>query len=112
MEEFKELSEDRGLYKKTLREGLEIIPEKLRKVLVSYKIILEDGSLIEEKLNETFDLEDQNKILGLKLGIKTMKKGEKSIFVMRYDYGFGEFPSGNQKSFASVIACVDLIEFK
>jgi FKBP-type peptidyl-prolyl cis-trans isomerase len=111
MEEFKELFEDRGLYKKILKEGLEVLPDKIRKPSVNYKIILEDGSLVEEKIDEIFDLDDESKILGLRLGIKTMKKGEKSIFVMRYDYGYGEFPTGNQKKFMSVIACVDLIDF-
>ena len=112
MEEFKEISEDRGLYKKTLKEGTVILPDNNKKIIVNYKVVLEDGTLYEEKLNENFDFEDDSKILGLKIGLKTMKKGEKAIFVMRFDYGLGEITKNNQKNYSSVIACVDLIDFK
>lgn len=111
MEEFTEISKDRGLYKKTLREGMELLKENNRKIKINYKIILEDGTFIEEKFNEIFDFEDENRFLGLRIGIKTMKKGEKAIFVMRFDYGLGEIMKNNQKNYSSVIACVDLIDF-
>ena len=110
MEEFKEITEDRGLYKKTLRDGIEMLPDSNSKIIVNFKINLEDGTFIEEKFNENFDFEDPNKLLGLKIGIRTMKKGEKAIFVMRYDYGLGEITKNNIKSYSSVIACVDLID--
>jgi len=111
MEEFIELSEDRGLYKKTLKEGLEYLEDNNKNIKVSYKIILEDGTLIEEKCNTLFDPEDDNKLLGLRIGIKNMKKGEKAIFVMRFDYGLGEILKNREKNYSSVIACVDLIDF-
>lgn len=112
MDEYIELTEDRGLYKKILREGDGSLPSENSKLYVNYKIHLEDGFLIEEKINEYFDFEDINKLLGLKIGIKTMKKTEKSIFVMRYDYGFGEKFQNNSARYPSVISHVELVDIK
>jgi hypothetical protein len=111
MEEFMELGKDRGLYKKILKEGLEILNETNKNIIISYKLILGDGTFIEEKLNYLFDTNDETNLLGLRIGILTMRKGEKAIFVMRFDYGLGEILKNNQKNYSSVIACVDLIDF-
>jgi hypothetical protein len=111
MEEFKEIGEDRGLYKKILKDGFELLKETNKNIIVSFKVILEDGTLIDEKLNFKFDMDEETNLLGLRIGIKTMRKGEKAIFVMRFDYGLGEILKNNEKNYSSVIACVDLINF-
>jgi len=110
MEEFTEITNDRGLYKKILKEGKGDTPNLDSEVILDYKINTEDGSSIYEQINKKIDLSDPNHIEGFKIGIPTMKKGEKSIFVMRYDYAYGETSYKNIKPYSSIIACVDLKE--
>lgn len=110
MEEFTELTNDRGLYKKILREGNGLSPSPYSKVILDYKINMEDGSPIYAQTNKKIDLGDPNHIEGLKIGVCTMKKGEKSIFVMRYDYAYGEARYKNIKPYSSIMACIDLKE--
>ncbi len=71
---------------------------------------MEDGSPIYEQTNKKIDLGDANHIEGFKISVLTMKKCEKSIFVMRYDYACGESSFKNIKPFSSIIACIDLKE--
>jgi FKBP-type peptidyl-prolyl cis-trans isomerase len=110
MEEFTELTKDRGLYKKILEEGKGSIPNPNAKVILDYKLNMEDGTSIYEQTNKKIDLSDPNHIQGIKIGVCTMKKGEKSIFVMRYDYAYGETSYKNIKPFSTIIACIDLKE--
>lgn len=110
MEEFTEITKDRGLYKKILKEGKGLSPDADSQVILDYKINMEDGSPIYEQNNKKIDLCDANHIEGFKIGVSTMKKGEKSIFVMRYDYAYGETSFKNIKPFSSIIACIELKE--
>lgn len=108
MEEFTELTNDRGLYKKILREGEGLMPNENSKVVLDYKVNMEDGSPIYEQNNKKIDLSDPYHILGFKIGVLSMKKGEKSIFVMRYDYAYGDSGYKNVKPFSSIIACIEM----
>jgi len=110
MEEFTEITNDRGLYKKILKEGKGENPDPDSKIILDYKINMEDGTSIYEQNNKKIDLSDPNHIEGFKVGIPTMKKGEKSIFVMRYDYAYGETSYKNIKPYSTIICCIDLRE--
>lgn len=111
MEEFTAITNDRGLYKKILKEGTGNPPSRGTNVTVSYKGILEDGTPFDENDTFTFVLGGGAVINGWEVGIGTMRKGEKSILVMRCDYGYGEdgymiIPPG-----ATLIYMIDLLEF-
>lgn len=110
MDEFTPITKDRGLYKKILREGQGNYPLKTSKIILDYRINNEDGTLLYEKVDKILNLDDQKLIDGLILGIISMKKGEKAILVMRYDYGYGETNHNNIKAYSSIMACIELKE--
>ena len=92
MEEFTPLTNDRGLYKKILKEGAGNFPVNGCIVTVFYKGVLEDGTMFDESTEEGFDFElgTNDALTGWEVGVKTMRKGEKAIFVLRSDYAYGE----------------------
>jgi FKBP-type peptidyl-prolyl cis-trans isomerase len=112
MEQFIALTNDRGLYKKILKDGKGSPPIDKSKVLIQCKGALEDGTLFEEspKDGQVIDLAQEN-LKGLEIGIKSMIRGEKAIFVMRHDYAYGN--KGNLKvpPNSAVIFCIDLIDW-
>jgi FKBP-type peptidyl-prolyl cis-trans isomerase len=114
MDQFTPISNDRGLYKKILKEGIGSPPENGCKVLVVYKGVLEDGAIFDESSEEGFDFELGNNeaLLGWEVGVKTMKKGEKSIFVLRADYAYGESGYMAIPANAPLIFFIELIDFQ
>ena len=50
--------------------------------------------------------------MGLELAIKTMKKGEKAIIIMRPDYGYGYEGFLKIPAFSTLIYCVDFFKLK
>jgi FKBP-type peptidyl-prolyl cis-trans isomerase len=114
MDQFTPITNDRGLYKKILKEGMGKVPENGCKVLVSYKGVLENGTPFDESGEEGFQFElgKNEALLGWEVGIKTMKKGEKSIFVLRSDYAYGENGYMAIPPRACLIFCIDLIDFQ
>ncbi len=113
MDQFIALTNDRGLYKKILKSGSGPFPTDNSKVLVLSKGALEDGSLIEESPQDGthIDLSQNSVIKGLQIGVKSMQKGEKAIFVMRDDYAYGEKGNLLVPSSTSLFFCIDLIDF-
>jgi FKBP-type peptidyl-prolyl cis-trans isomerase len=112
MDEFTELTKDRGLYKKILKEGSGRSPVDGMKITAKYQGILEDGRVFDETDNLQFILGEEELITGLEIAIKTMKKGEKSIIVMRYDYAYGDEGSDPIPAYASLAFCVDLLNYE
>ena len=114
MEQFDALTKDRGLYKKILKNGSGAYPNDQSKALIIIQGALQDGSIFENSAQEgkVVDLSDQDLIKGIKFAIKSMQKGEKSIIVMRDDYGYGE--SGNLMILPNspLIFCIDLVDFQ
>lgn len=111
MEEFEALTNDRGLYKKVLKAGFGPTPEEENEIVFSYVGILEDGKVVDKQSNAKIELNSEDIIKGLKKGIMSMTKGEKSIFVMRYDYAYGNKQLGIVPPFSSIIFQVDLHSF-
>lgn len=111
MDQFIPLTNDRGLYKKILEMGHGGLPDNNSKVLISCQGALEDGAIFDEspKDGRLIDLSQQSAIKGIQVGVKTMQVGEKSIFVMREDYAFGEKGSLNVPPNSPVIFCIDLL---
>ncbi len=113
MDEFTPITNDRGLYKKVLKEGSGNRPKDGHNVNVFYKGILEDGTVFDESNEEGFDFElgSGETLVGWETGMKTMRKGERSIFVMRSDYAYGEAGYMVIPPNASLIFCIELTEF-
>jgi FKBP-type peptidyl-prolyl cis-trans isomerase len=112
MDQFISLTNDRGLYKKILKEGRGSPPMEGSKVLIECKGALEDGTYFEDspKDGKIIDLAHEN-LKGLEIGIKSMLVGEKAIFVMRDDYAYGVKGSLKVPANSPVIFCIDLINW-
>lgn len=111
MEEFTALTNDRGLYKKTLKEGSGEFPKKNSVILFSYIGVLEDGRTVDKQSKVKMELGNEDLIKGLKIGLCTMKEGEKAILVMRHDYAYGDEQYGIVAPYSSMIFQVDLHSF-
>lgn len=113
MDEFTSLTNDRGLYKKILKEGINGRNVAVgNKVTISYSAALEDGRIFDNKDKFDFVIGSDDVILGMDKGILTMKKGEKSIFVMRYDYAYGEEGFEKVPPNSSLIFSIDLLNIE
>lgn len=90
----KKLTEDGGLVKKIIKagEGWET-PGKGDSVEVHYVGTLEDGSVFDSSRDRgepfVFNLGEGKVIKGWDEGVKTMKKGEKSLLICKPDYAYG-----------------------
>jgi FKBP-type peptidyl-prolyl cis-trans isomerase len=111
MNQFTPITKDKGVYKKVLKSGEGDTPKNGDTVTVAYKGIFEDGTLFDEAEGMTFEIND-NMIPGLEIGVKTMRPGEKTILVIRYDYAFGEKGHEHIPPKASLIFMIDLIEIE
>ena len=112
MDQFISLTSDRGLYKKILKNGKGQLPNDSSKLLISSQGALEDGTIFDEspKDGRLIDLSNISALKGILIALKTMQKGEKSIFVMRDDYAFGEKGSLNVPPNSPLIFCIELHE--
>jgi len=90
-----DVSGDAGILKKILVEGTgDARPPKGSDVEVHYVGTLTDGSKFDSSRDRdepfVFQLGMGQVIKGWDQGVATMKKGEKSIFTIRSDYGYGD----------------------
>ena len=112
---------DGGVLKRIVKEGLYLegrgpVPERAV-VKIHYSLSLEgqdepfDSSLLRGKA-EKHRIGDGNLILGLMLGIRTMRRCEKAQFLIHHDYGFGEMgiPPRVPKR-AQILATVEVMDF-
>ena len=91
MEEFIQVTNDKSVYKKILTEATGKTPIVGQKVKVKYTGMLEDGTKFDESKDPiVFKLGGGEVVKGWEVGIPTMKKGERSVFIIRYDYAYGE----------------------
>lgn len=86
---------DGGIFKKILVEGSgDLTPTKGSDVEVHYVGTLTDGSKFDSSRDRgdpfVFELGKGRVIKGWDEGVKTMKKGEKSLFTLRSDYAYGD----------------------
>jgi FKBP-type peptidyl-prolyl cis-trans isomerase len=115
MEQFTPLTNDRGLYKKILREGNGTYPDDGDTVWVQYKGVLEDGTLFDQSHDDenfNFILGSGEALHGWEVGIKSMRRGEKSILVMRSDYAYGSDGYLIIPPEAPLIFYIELVDFK
>ena len=88
--EYKNITDDGKIRKKIIKEGEgEIITEN-KEVVVNYIGKL-NGKIFQQTKKETFHftLGNNEVIKGWEIGIKTMKKGEKSEFIIEPEYAYG-----------------------
>ncbi|KAA3480328.1 peptidyl-prolyl cis-trans isomerase FKBP62-like [Gossypium australe] len=88
---FKDICKDGGIFKKILVEGEKWEnPKDLDEVFVKYEACLEDGTLISQSGGLEFTVGDGYFCPALAKAVKTMKKGEKVLLIVKPQYAFGE----------------------
>ncbi|XP_023748652.1 70 kDa peptidyl-prolyl isomerase [Lactuca sativa] len=97
----KDISKDGCILKTIVTEGQNWqTPKDPDEVLVKYEVRLEDGSLVSKSEEVEFTVKDGCFCPALSKAVKTMKKGEKALFTVKPQYGFGENgrdPSGGDE---------------
>ncbi|XP_059480940.1 peptidyl-prolyl cis-trans isomerase FKBP4 isoform X2 [Neocloeon triangulifer] len=87
-------NQDGGVQKEIIVEGTGRTPPKGCKAFVHYTGSLLDGTVFDSSRNRSsafdFELGKGAVIKAWDLGVATMKKGEKSMFVCREDYAYGK----------------------
>ncbi|XVF84525.1 hypothetical protein PTKIN_Ptkin17bG0044000 [Pterospermum kingtungense] len=87
----KDICKDGGIFKKILVEGEKWEnPKDLDEVFVKYEACLEDGTLISKSDGAEFTVGDGYFCPALAKAVKTMKKGEKVLLIVKPQYAFGE----------------------
>ncbi|KAB2062240.1 hypothetical protein ES319_A10G141100v1 [Gossypium barbadense] len=88
---FKDICKDGGIFKKILVEGEKWEnPKDLDEVFVKYEACLEDGTLISQSGGLEFTVGDGYFCPASAKAVKTMKKGEKVLLIVKPQYAFGE----------------------
>ncbi|MBA0749406.1 hypothetical protein Gogos_003340 [Gossypium gossypioides] len=88
---FKDICKDGGIFKKVLVEGEKWEnPKDLDEVFVKYEACLEDGTLVSQSGGLEFTVGDGYFCPALAKAVKTMKKGEKVLLIVKPQYAFGE----------------------
>ena len=88
--EYLNITEDGGMKKKIIREGLNASPENGNEVVINYFIENSDDQMPDKTyIPFTFKIGSDQIIKGLNIGVKTMKIGEKSRFILSPDYTTG-----------------------
>ncbi|KAH1047022.1 hypothetical protein J1N35_037806 [Gossypium stocksii] len=88
---FKDICKDGGIFKKILVEGEKWEnPKDLDEVFVKYEACLEDGTLVSQSGGLEFTVGDGYFCPALAKAVKTMKKGEKVLLIVKPQYAFGE----------------------
>ncbi|KAI4337067.1 hypothetical protein L6164_015525 [Bauhinia variegata] len=96
---------DSKVLKKILKEGEGAIANEGATVNISYRAMLEDGTILEKKgIDEIQPLEfitdEEQVITGLDRAVATMKKGERAIINIHPNYAFGNVEE--RRDFATV----------
>ena len=90
--EYINVTEDEGIKKKIIKEGQGSYPKEGNEVTINYIGIF--NNQIFEQSNEdtptTFIIGENKVIKGWELALKTMKLGEKSEFIMKPEYTYGD----------------------
>jgi len=113
-----QITDDGGLSKKIVRIGTGPTPKKGDKLTVHYTGTLKDGG---KKFDSSRDRAEPFEfkvgigqvIKGWDQGMVTMQRGERSIFTIREDYGYGKGGSGATiPPGATLVFDVELIDFE
>ena len=112
MDQFTDLTKDKGVWKKTLQEGKGNKPKDNSIVEINYKGALENEKLFEEQNGFCFKLNNQEVIKAFEIAIKTMSKGEIAIVVVRHDYGYGKEEFQGIPSFSTLLFYIELIDIR
>ena len=106
-----------GLYYLSEREGNgPQNPQKGNKVIVNYKVMLLNGTVIQSTYEQGVPLEfvigGHSTIKGLEEGVCLMKKGGKAKLLIPSKLGYGDNPAGDLPAFTTLIYVVELIDVK
>ncbi|XP_068658160.1 70 kDa peptidyl-prolyl isomerase-like [Aristolochia californica] len=107
----RDLTGDRGVIKKIVREGEGwLAPKELDEVFVKYSVKLEDGTIVS-KSEDGVEFYVSNGWLCPAIGIavKTMRKGEIAELSVKYSYGLEQNGNGALKNDFQVPTCSELI---
>lgn len=88
-----DVCKDGGIIKKIMEKGeRNQVPGDLDEVLVKYRVVLDDGTVVAETPEEGFEfyVKDGHLCLALPKAVRTMKRGEKAQLVVQPQYAFGE----------------------
>ncbi|KAG0502738.1 hypothetical protein HPP92_002810 [Vanilla planifolia] len=86
-----DICKDGGIFKKILKEGEKWEnPKDLDEVLVKYEARLEDGTVISKSEAVEFTVKDGYLCPALAISVKTMKKSEEVLLIVKPQYAFGE----------------------
>jgi FK506-binding protein 4/5 len=87
----KDICKDGGIFKRILSEGEKWEnPKDPDEVLVNYEVHLEDGKVVAKSDGVEFTVSEGHYCPALSKAVKSMKKGEKVILLVKPQYGFGE----------------------
>ncbi|KAK2360457.1 peptidyl-prolyl cis-trans isomerase FKBP62 [Trifolium repens] len=87
----KDICKDGGIFKRILSEGEKWEnPKDPDEVLVNYEVRLEDGKVVAKFDGVEFTVSEGHYCPALSKAVKSMKKGEKVILLVKPQYGFGE----------------------
>lgn len=87
----KDICKDGGIFKKILVEGEGWQnPKDLDEVFVKYEASLEDGTVVSKSDGVEFTVQDGYFCPALSKAVKTMKKGERVLLIVKPQYAFGE----------------------
>jgi FKBP-type peptidyl-prolyl cis-trans isomerase len=114
MENYIDVNNDGGIKKQIITEGNGAQPKKGQKVSVNYVGTFEDGKQFDASEEPfKFKLGAGEVIKGWDEGVATMKIGEKSKFVLRHDYAYGEqgYPGVIPKK-ATLVFVVELLKIQ
>ena len=90
--EYVNITEDEGIRKKIIKEGQGTYPKEGNEVSINY-IGKYDSKIFDQSNteNETSFIIGENKVIkGWEIAVKTMKLGEKSEFIMKPEYTYGD----------------------
>jgi cyclophilin family peptidyl-prolyl cis-trans isomerase/FKBP-type peptidyl-prolyl cis-trans isomerase len=91
---FVNITEDEGIQKKILKKGKGATPKEGNEVEIYYIGKYEDKIFEQTNENETFTfIIGENKVIkGWDIAVKTMQLGEKSEYIMKPEYTYGDKP--------------------
>ncbi|KAG9149352.1 hypothetical protein Leryth_003322 [Lithospermum erythrorhizon] len=87
----KDICKDGGIFKKIISKGEKWEnPKDLDEVVVNYEVKLEDGTVVAKSDGVEFTVQEGHFCPAIAKAVKTMKKGEKVLLVVKPQYGFGD----------------------